>query len=62
MAKAEADLMEGGIIIGSVLVNNNIISSGHNLRGQQHSAIFHTEMDALEDAGRMSTSKYTQSV
>src|SRR6202142_1759850 len=63
IAEAEAGLAEGGIPIGSVLVHQGrIIGRGHNRRIQRGSAILHGEMDALENAGRLSASVYTQSV
>jgi len=50
---------EGGIPIGSVLViDNAIVGRGHNRRVQQGSAILHAEMDAIENAGRLSASDY----
>lgn len=69
--EAEAGLKEGGIPIGSVLVHNGkILGRGHNRRIQgrandpqkKGSPILHGEMDALEQAGRLPSSVYTQSV
>jgi cytosine deaminase len=63
VAEAEAGLAEGGIPIGSVLVyQGNIISRGHNRRVQRGSAILHGEMDALENAGRLTAAVYGASV
>ena len=63
IAEAESGLAEGGIPIGSVLVyQGKIIGRGHNRRIQRGSAVLHGEMDALENAGRLSASVYTQSV
>jgi cytosine deaminase len=63
IAEAEAGLAEGGIPIGSVLVHQGkIIGRGHNRRVQRGSAILHGEMDALENAGRLPASVYTQCV
>ena len=63
IAEAESGLAEGGIPIGSVLVyQGKIIGRGHNRRVQRGSAVLHGEMDALENAGRLSASVYTQSV
>jgi cytosine deaminase len=63
IAEAEAGLAEGGIPIGSVLVHGGkIVGRGHNRRVQKDSAILHGEMDALEQAGRLPASVYTQSV
>src|SRR5215831_5851364 len=61
--EAEAGLGEGGIPIGSVIVHQGkIIGRGHNRRVQRGSAILHGEMDAIENAGRLPASVYTQSV
>jgi cytosine deaminase len=63
VAEAEAGRAEGGIPIGSVLVHQGkIVGRGHNRRVQRGSAILHGEMDALENAGRLPASVYTQSV
>jgi cytosine/creatinine deaminase len=63
IAEAELGLAEGGIPIGSVLVHGGkIVGRGHNRRVQSGSAILHGEMDALENAGRLPASVYTQSV
>jgi creatinine deaminase len=63
IAEAEAGLAEGGIPIGSVLVHQGkIIGRGHNRRVQRGSAVLHGEMDALENAGRLTASVYAQSV
>lgn len=59
--EARLGLSEGGIPIGAVIVHNGrIIGRGHNRRIQQGSAILHGEMDALENAGRMSADVYRQ--
>ena len=61
--EAKLGLAEGGIPIGSVLVHQGqIIGRGHNRRVQQGSAILHGEMDALENAGRLSAQVYRESV
>src|ERR1700737_3357963 len=63
IAEAEAGRAEGGIPTGSVLVHQGkIVGRGHNRRVQRNSAILHGEMDALENAGRLAASVYTQSV
>jgi cytosine deaminase len=63
IAEAEAGLAEGGIPIGSVLVHQGqVIGRGHNRRVQRGSAILHGEMDALENAGRLTASVYSESV
>lgn len=61
--EAEKGLAEGGIPIGSVLViNGNIVGRGHNRRVQHGSAILHAEMDAVENAGRLTAADYRQAV
>lgn len=60
--EAEKGLREGGLPIGSVLVHNDeIIGRGHNRRIQKGSTVLHGEMDALENAGRLSASVYKAS-
>ncbi len=57
--EAAAGKNEGGIPIGAVLVyGGQIIGRGHNRRVQKESAILHAEMDALENAGRLSPAIY----
>lgn len=59
--EAEKGREEGGIPIGSVLVHEGkIIGRGHNRRVQKGSVILHGEMDALENAGRLSASVYKE--
>lgn len=61
--EAKISLKEGGIPIGSVLIHDNkIIGRGHNRRVQSGSVILHGEMDALENAGRLSAKIYRESV
>lgn len=61
--EAKQGLAEGGIPIGSVLViDGKIVGRGHNRRVQQGSAILHAEMDALENAGRLTARDYQRSV
>ena len=61
--EARKGLAEGGIPIGSVLVlDGEIIGRGHNRRVQRGSAILHAEMDALENAGRLSARDYQRSI
>jgi cytosine/creatinine deaminase len=61
--EAEAGLAEGGIPIGSVLVHQGrILGRGHNRRVQRGSPTLHGEMDALENAGRLPASVYSQCV
>ncbi len=63
MNEARKGLSEGGIPIGSVLVvGGEVAGRGHNRRVQKSSAILHAEMDALENAGRLSPGDYRRSV
>ena len=52
--QAEKSWREGGIPIGSALVNERgtIVSVGHNRRVQRGSVVLHAEMDCMENAGR----------
>lgn len=52
--QAEKGWREGGIPIGSALVDERgtIVSLGHNRRVQRGSVVLHAEMDCLENAGR----------
>ena len=60
--EARAGLSEGGIPIGSVLVlDDEIVGRGHNRRVQRGSAVLHAEMDALENAGRLTAADYRRS-
>ena len=61
--EAKQGLAEGGIPIGSVLVNEGkIVGRGHNRRVQKGSAILHAEMDCLENAGRLTAKDYKRAV
>lgn len=61
--EARKGLAEGGIPIGSVLVvDGRIAGRGHNRRVQQGSAILHAEMDAAENAGRLTAGDYRKAV
>ena len=52
--EARKSLAEGGIPIGSVLVQNgNIIGRGHNRRVQEKNPMKHAEIDCLINAGRV---------
>ncbi len=63
IAEAEQGRREGGIPIGSVLViDGKIVGRGHNRRVQKRSAILHAEMDALENAGRLTAADYRRAV
>ncbi|MDP3842446.1 MAG: nucleoside deaminase [Oxalobacteraceae bacterium] len=59
--EAEQGLREAGIPIGSVLVyRGQVIGRGHNRRVQKGSVVLHGEMDALENAGRLSAAVYRE--
>lgn len=61
--EAKIGLAEGGIPIGSVLViDGRIVGRGHNRRVQKGSAILHAEMDAIENAGRLSAKEYRRAI
>lgn len=63
IAEARIGLAEGGIPIGSVLViDGRIVGRGHNRRVQRGSAILHAEMDAVENAGRLTAGDYRRAV
>jgi cytosine deaminase len=62
IAEARAGAAEGGIPIGSVLVvDGEIVGRGHNRRVQHGSVVLHAEMDALENAGRLTAATYRRS-
>ena len=51
--------MQGALTLGSALARDGeIVGRGHNRRVQRDSAILHGEMDALENAGRLSAEQY----
>ncbi len=57
--EAKKSLDESGIPIGAVLVKEGtVISRGHNRLIQNDSVILHAEMDAIENAGRLSYEDY----
>lgn len=59
LEEARQGLAEGGIPIGSVLVIDHVVvGRGHNRRVQNGSPILHAEMDAIENAGRLSADHY----
>jgi len=61
LEEAQMGYQEGGIPIGSVIVHKEkIIGRGHNRRVQQGNPILHAEMDALQNAGRLPASVYTE--
>jgi len=52
--EAKKGLDEGGIPIGSVLVQDGqVIGRGHNKRVQQSDPIMHAEIDCLRNAERI---------
>jgi cytosine deaminase len=52
---------EGGIPIGAALVvDGQVLATGHNRRVQQGSAIRHGETDCLENAGRLPANVYAR--
>ncbi len=63
ISEAQKGLEEGGIPIGSILVlDGEVVGRGHNRRVQKGSPILHAELDALENAGRLSASEYKRSM
>ncbi|CAN5240818.1 nucleoside deaminase [soil metagenome] len=44
------------------MIDGKIVGRGHNRRVQKGSAILHAEMDALENAGRLTASEYRRAV
>jgi cytosine deaminase len=61
--EARAGLRTGGIPIGSVLViDNQIVGRGHNLRVQDASPVLHAEMACLNNAGRLRPADYRRSI
>jgi creatinine deaminase len=58
--EARQGLSEGGIPIGSVLVQGGkIIGRGHNRRVQQDDPVIHAEIDCLRNSGRVGSYKGT---
>ncbi|KAJ6531424.1 cytidine deaminase-like protein [Mycena vulgaris] len=58
--EAKKGYAEGGIPIGSVILDENgeILGRGHNQRLQKSSPTLHAEIAALEDAGRLKAQIY----
>ncbi|MCC7553737.1 MAG: nucleoside deaminase [Methanobacteriaceae archaeon] len=57
--EAQKSTDNGGIPIGSILVmNNEVISKGHNKMIQKNSPILHGELDAINNAGLLKNSQY----
>lgn len=58
--EARQGLREGGIPIGSVLVQDGkVVGRGHNRRVQDGDPITHAEIDCLRNAGRIGSYKNT---
>lgn len=58
--QARKGLGEGGIPIGSVLVQDGrIIGRGHNKRVQDNDPVIHAEIDCLRNAGRIGSYRGT---
>ena len=63
LEQARIGFAEGGVPIGAALaINGKTVALGRNRRVQQDSVIRHAEMDALENAGRLSAAAYRKSV
>ncbi len=61
--EARKGFAEGGIPIGSVLViDQEIVGRGHNRRVQKGSAVLHAEIDAIENAGRLTAAQYRSAI
>lgn len=60
--EAKLSMSEGGIPIGSILViDNEVISKGHNKMIQEDSPILHGELDAINNAKRLKSKDYKKS-
>jgi cytosine/creatinine deaminase len=60
IAQARKSRSEGGIPIGSALVlDNKLVSAGHNQRVQKNDPITHAEIDCLRQAGRIGSFRDT---
>lgn len=58
--EAEEGLEEGGIPIGSILVQNGkVIGRGHNKRVQSDDPLAHAEIVCMQNAGRIGSFKDT---
>jgi cytosine deaminase len=61
--EAKKSIIQNGIPIGAVLVENGIIiGRGHNRLLQNSSTILHAEMDCIENAGRLKSADYKKSI
>ncbi len=57
--QAELGLKAGGIPIGAVLVmDDEVLFSGHNRRVQEGNPLLHAEMHCLQNAGRLTAETY----
>ena len=60
ISMAKKGYKEGGIPIGSVLVQEGkVLSTGHNQRVQNADPVAHAEIDCLKNAGRIGSYKNT---
>lgn len=60
--QARKSLSEGGVPIGAALVvDGEVLGTGHNMRVQANSAIHHGETNCLENIGRLPASTYAKS-
>jgi cytosine deaminase len=60
--ESKKSIAEGGIPIGSILVvDNKVVGRGHNKMIQKNSPILHGELDAINNAGRLSSKDYEKS-
>ena len=63
LEEAKSGMQENGMPIGSVLVlDGNIIGRGRNQWHQKGSVILHAEMDAIENAGKLTPEEYGSSI
>ncbi|MFA5144329.1 MAG: nucleoside deaminase [Candidatus Omnitrophota bacterium] len=61
--EARKSLLEGGMPEGSVLVRDGvIIGRGHNKKGRKDSPNINSEIDCLENAGKLTEKDYVKSV
>jgi len=61
LAEARKGMADGGIPIGACLVvDGEVLATGHNRRVQHGSAIHHGETNCIENAGRQPASVYAR--